>query len=120
MKKLTKKEEEIMQQIWQMEKAFTKEIVEALPEPKPHYNTVSTVLKILVEKGFIAHTKFGNVYQFYPLVSKDSYKEGAVSDLLEKYFDNSYASMIAHFAKNEKLNDQEIENIIELIKSNKS
>lgn len=120
MKKLTKKEEEIMQEIWRQGKAFIKDIVDALPAPKPHYNTVSTVLKILKEKKFVDNVKYGNVFQYFPLVSKDAYKTGAVDDLLEKYFDSSYVNMIAHFAKKEDMNQKDIDEIISLIKSKKS
>ncbi len=109
-----------MQEIWKQGKAFIKDIVDALPAPKPHYNTVSTVLKILKEKNFVNHKKYGNVYQYYPLVSKDEYKTGAVDDLLEKYFDSSYVNMIAHFAKKEDMKKEEIDEIISLIKAKQS
>lgn len=109
-----------MQEIWKQGKAFIKDIVDALPAPKPHYNTVSTVLKILKEKGFVDHVKYGNVYQYFPLVSIDSYKTEEVDDLLEKYFDNSYVNMIAHFAKKQDMQQGEIEEIINLIKSKTS
>ena len=109
-----------MQEIWKQGKAFIKDIVDALPAPKPHYNTVSTVLKILQEKGFVDYVKYGNVYQYFPVVSIDAYKTEEVDDLLEKYFDNSYVNMIAHFAKKQDMDQKEIDEIIKLIKSNKS
>lgn len=120
MLKLTKKEEEIMQIIWRLNQAFIKEIVASLPEPKPHYNTVSTIVKILEDKGFVTHKKFGNVKQFQPVVSKDSYQTEAVDDIIEKYFDSSYKNLIAHFADKEKINESELKEILKLIQSKKS
>ncbi len=119
MLKLTKKEEEIMQVIWTLEEAFIKEVVDRLPIPKPHYNTVSTIIKILEEKGFVKHVKFGNMHRYMPLVSKDDYQTDAVDDIIEKYFDNSYMNLIAHFANKEKINESELKEIISLIKSKK-
>jgi len=120
MKKLTRKEEEIMQALWKVEKAFIKDIVELMPEPKPHYNTVSTIIKILEEKQFVNHVKYGNMYQYFPLISKNEYQSDAVDDLLNKYFNSSYINMIAHFAKKENISEEEQAEIIKLIKKNKS
>ncbi len=120
MQKLTRKEEEIMQVLWTLNKAFVKEIQEELPEPKPHYNTVSTMIKILEEKGFLGRKKFGNMYQYFPIVEKTTYQSDAADDLLEKYFDGSSVNIIAHFAKKEKMSDQEIQEIISIIQSNQS
>jgi len=115
MKKLTRKEEEIMQILWQLDKAFIKDIVDAMPLPKPHYNTVSTMMKILEEKEFVTKEKFGNMLRYQPLLRKEDYKSDAVDDLLAKYFDNSYANMVTHFAQKEKLSANEIEEILSLI-----
>lgn len=120
MKKLTPKEEEIMQVLWKLEKAIVRELVDALPEPKPHYNTVSTMVKILEEKGFVDHEKWGNMYRFFPIVSKDDYQAEEMDDLLEKYFDSSYTNLIAHFAKKEKISEEELKEILQLIQSKKS
>lgn len=120
MQKLTRKEEEIMQVLWGLKKAFVKEIQEELPEPKPHYNTVSTMIKILEEKGFIDRKKFGNMYQYFPVVAKTSYQSDAADDLVAKYFDGSSVNIIAHFAKKENMSEAEIQEIIKMIKSNKS
>ncbi|MDG2449861.1 MAG: BlaI/MecI/CopY family transcriptional regulator [Saprospiraceae bacterium] len=119
MKKLTKKEEEIMQALWQLKNAFVKEVVDALPVPKPHYNTVSTMLKILEEKQFIGHERYGNMLRYSPIVSKDSYQTDAVGDIIEKYFDNSYVNLVTHFAKNENISRGELEDILTTIKNNK-
>lgn len=116
MKKLTQKEEEIMQVLWELNGGFIKDILEAMPLPKPHYNTLSTMMKILQEKGFVSHKKYGNMLQYQPAVKREDYKTDAVGDLLEKYFDNSYMNMIAHFAKNENMTEEEKNEILKLIK----
>ena len=120
MKKLTPKEEEIMQVLWKLEKAIVRELVDALPDPKPHYNTVSTMVKILEEKGFVDHEKWGNMYRFFPIVSRDDYQAEEMDDLLEKYFDSSYTNLVAHFAKKEKISEEELKEILQLIQSKKS
>lgn len=118
MQKLTRKEEEIMQVLWRLENAFVKEILDELPLPKPHYNTVSTMIKILEEKNFIVKQKFGNMNRYSPRVEKSTYQSDAADDLVEKYFDGSAVNIIAHFAKKENMTEQEIQDIIKLIQSN--
>ena len=119
MQKLAKREEEIMQVLWQLGKAFVKEIIDELPEPKPHYNTVSTIVRILEDKGFTAHKSFGNTHQYYPLVSKESYQKSAIGDVLKNYFDDSYSKMVAYFAREEKISEDELAEIIQMIKNKK-
>lgn len=119
MQKLAKREEQIMQAFWKLEKAFVKEVVEQLPDPRPHYNSVSTMVRILAEKGFLSHESFGNTHRYFPIISKEDYQRTVVKDVLGKYFDNSYSKMITFFAKEEKINTEELEQIIELIKKNK-
>jgi len=119
MKALTKKEEAIMQVIWQLEKAFIRDIVDGLPEPKPHYNTVATLVKILVKKGILRSDKLGNTHQYSPIVGFEEYRNDSVIDIKEKFFDNSFTKMFTHFAKNEKLSEEEKEELIRLIKSKK-
>lgn len=118
MQKLTRKEEEIMQVMWKLGKAFVKEIQDDLPEPKPHYNTVSTMIKILEEKEFLERKKIGNMFQYFPKVEKTTYQSDAADDLVEKYFDGSSVNIIAHFAKKENMTEEEIKEIINLIQSN--
>ena len=119
MQKLAKREEQIMQALWELKKAFVKEIVAVLPEPKPHYNSVSTMVRILETKGFIGHHAFGKTHQYYPIISKETYQKEAVGEVLEKYFDNSYSKMVAYFAEQENISQDELENILEMIKNNK-
>ena len=90
MKTLTKAEEQIMQVIWRLEKAFLREIIDELPNPKPHQNTVSTILKILVEKDFAGVNVIGRNHQYYPLVNKGVYSRGSMKSLVKKYFDGSF------------------------------
>ena len=116
--KLAKREEQIMQTFWQLGRAFIKEIIPELPDPKPHYNTVATIVKILEDKGFLAHETVGNIFQYYPLVSREDYQEHAITDIVKQYFNNSYSSMLTYFAKEEKISETELKQIIKLIKSN--
>ena len=116
MKKLAKREEQIMQVLWELGKAFVKEVVEMLPEPKPHYNSVSTMIRILEDKGFLSHQIFGNTHRYFPLVSKEDYQKEVVDDVVEKYFDSSFPKMVTYFAKKEKISEKELEQIIEAIK----
>jgi len=124
MQKLAKREEQIMQALWQLEKAFVKEVIEELPDPKPHYNTVSTIIRILQDKGFVAHKTYGNTHQFYPVISKEEYQQGAVGDVvkdvIENYFDNSYSKMVTHFAKEDKISESELEEIMKMIRDKRA
>ena len=120
MKELTKRENQIMQIIWKLKKAFVRDIVDAFPEPKPHYNTVATLVKILVKKGELQSEKVGISYQYSPTQDFDEYREEHIEDIKKKFFDNSLPKMLAHFAKKEKLSEAEKEELIKIIKSNKS
>lgn len=117
MKKLTEKEDQIMQVIWRLENAFIREVVAELQEPKPHYNTVATLIKILVKKGFLTSEKLGNTDRYSALIPMEVYRQEQIKGIKEKYFGNSLPKMMAHFAKQENLSDQEIEELIGIIKS---
>ncbi|NHF59546.1 BlaI/MecI/CopY family transcriptional regulator [Flavobacteriaceae bacterium TP-CH-4] len=119
MQKLTKREDQIMQLIWQSDGMFIRDIVERLPHPKPHYNTVATIVKILVKKGFLTSEKLGNVDRYNAVVSMEAYRKEDISNIKKKYFDNSFSKMMAHFAKQEQLTDEEIQELIAIIKSKK-
>ena len=114
MEQLTNKEEEIMQALWSLEKAFVKEIVATLPTGN-HYNTVSTIVRNLEDKGFIAHTAFGKTHQYYPTVSKEEYTKRFMNLAMKQYFNNSYKSMVSFFAKEEKISAEELREILEII-----
>lgn len=116
MKSLTRAEEEIMQSLWKLKKGFVKEIIEGLPSPKPHYNTVSTIIGILVEKGYVSYKAYGRSYQYFPTVSKDEYSKRTMKKYLKGYFDGSFASMVSYFAKQKDVNLQEVEDALKEIK----
>ena len=115
--KLAKREEQIMQVFWELGPAFIKEVIPHLPDPRPHYNSVATMVKILEEKGFLDHEAVGNVYRYFPTVSREEYQKHDMKDIVKKYFDNSYPRMLAFFAKEQKLTEDELKEIIHLIKS---
>ena len=115
MKELTRAEEQIMQVLWDLEKAFVKEIRDKLPEPKP-YNTVSTIVRILQDKGFVSHEAFGKSHRYFPLVDKETYTHKFMRNFVGNYFDNSFSRMISFFAKKEDINLQELEEILQNIK----
>ena len=119
MKRLTRKEEELMKILWKLEKAFVKDIVEFYPDPKPHYNTVSSLVRLLQDKGVIGYTQYGNTYQYHPLISKEEYRSSFMSQVVSDYFDNSYKSAVAFFVKEKELSDSEIEELIRMIKEGK-
>jgi len=119
MEKLTNKEEEIMQVLWQLKKAFVKEVVAELPKPKPHYNTISTVIRKMEEKGFIKHNTFGNTHQYYPVISIEAYRKTFMQKTINNYFDHSYKNVVSFFAKEEKISVEELKEIIRLIESKK-
>ncbi len=118
MQKLAKREEQIMQVLWDRGPSFVKEIIEDLPEPKPHYNSVSTMVRILETKGFIDHKAFGKSHQYFAKVEKEQYQGKAVNDLVDNFFNNSYSEMVAYFAKKEKISEAELQDIIKIIKTN--
>lgn len=117
MQKLTNKEEEIMQILWKLEKAFVKEILASIEEDKPHYNTLSTIVRNLEEKGYVSHQAFGNTHQYFPVVSKEQYSQTFLSATLDHYFDNSYKSMVSFFAQEEKITAEELREILALIEN---
>lgn len=119
MNKLAKREEQVMQVLWDLEKAFVKEIIEHFPDPKPHYNTISTIIRILQNKGFVGHEAFGKSHRYYPAISKEEYQQKALGEVVQNYFDNSVPKLVAYFAKQEKISEEELEDIIRLIKTKK-
>lgn len=110
-KELTRAEERIMEVLWQLEKAFVKEVIAELPLPKPAYNTVSTFIRILETKGFIAHHSFGKSHQYFPLILKDEYKTFLADKLLNDYFDNSIVGMFSFFIEKENMDSNKELNV---------
>jgi BlaI family penicillinase repressor len=117
MQKLTNKEEEIMQILWKLKKAFVKEIQTEITEDQPHYNTLSTIVRNLEEKGYVAHNAFGNTHQYYPIVSIEDYSKGFMSTAIDNYFNSSYKSMVSFFAKEEKISAAELREILAMIET---
>ena len=110
-RKLTPAEEEIMQVLWKIERGIIKDILKEFPNPKPAYNTISTVLRIMENKGFVAHEEVGVFYQFYPLITKDAYAKSQAKSLIKTYFESSLPKLTAAFAKEENLSLADIEQI---------
>ena len=119
MKPLTKAEEQIMQSIWKLEEAFLKDIIEAQPEPRPHSNTIATIVKILVDKGFVGVTPIGRVHQYYPLVSKSDYSSSTIRTLVEGYFEGSFSDAISFMVKQKDISVKELELLLQQIKHTK-
>ncbi|KAF2340359.1 BlaI/MecI/CopY family transcriptional regulator [Flavobacterium tistrianum] len=114
--KLAKREEQIMQVFWDLNKAFIRDIIPLLPDPKPHYNSVATIVKILEEKGFLNRETIGNMHCFFPVIKREEYQQFALKDVVSQYFDNSYPRMLAFFAKEQKLTENELDEIVNMIK----
>jgi BlaI family transcriptional regulator, penicillinase repressor len=111
MKELTRAEEEVMQGLWKIGKGFVNEILEHFPEPRPAYNTVSTIVRILEKKGYIGHRAYGKTFQYYPLVSKQEYTRLFMGTVVKGYFDNSYKKLVSFFAGDDKVSVKEMEEI---------
>lgn len=116
MEKLTQKEEEVMQALWNLERAFVKEIVPEL-QGTNHYNTVSTIVRKLEEKGYVAYEAFGKTHRYYPIIEKDAYRNKFVNNAMTSYFNDSYKNMVSFFAKEEKISATELREILEMIES---
>ncbi|MFI3267289.1 MAG: BlaI/MecI/CopY family transcriptional regulator [Rikenellaceae bacterium] len=116
-KELTKVELEMMKILWQTDKAFLSDIVNAIPEPRPAYTTVSTVIRILVKKGYVAYKQYGKIHCYYPLITKEEYAFFAMNRMKSNFFGDSVSNMISFFAKKEKISDAEKAEIVELLNS---
>jgi BlaI family penicillinase repressor len=119
-KTLTKAEEQVMRVLWKLGKGFLKEIIEATPEPKPHSNTTATILKILVEKGFVEYSVHGRNNLYKPMISQTEYGKKSVNQLIKGYFDGSPARLVSQFISDQKLSQAELEILIQQIQSAKN
>jgi BlaI family transcriptional regulator, penicillinase repressor len=113
-KKLTKAEEEVMQILWELRKAFVKDIIDKINGPKPPYNTISTVIRVLERKGFVSHRQYGNTYEYFPLIEKQDYAKVHLKSFMSNYFNNSFPKMAAFFAKENNLSLKDLEEIMRL------
>jgi BlaI family transcriptional regulator, penicillinase repressor len=118
-KNLTRAEEHIMQVIWRLDKAFLREIMDELPNPKPHQNTVATIVKILVEKEFIGVNVFGRMHQYYPLISKEAYSKSTIKSLVKGYFEGSFSNAVSFMVKENNLSIEELELLLQQLKKSK-
>ncbi|PWK78130.1 putative transcriptional regulator [Mucilaginibacter oryzae] len=114
-KELTKAEEQIMQILWQLNEAIVKDIIEEMPEPKPAYNTVSTVVRVLEGKGFIDHKAYGNSHVYFPTISEADYKKFTFDKMMKNYFSNSYQSLVSFIVDEKKISVQELDELTSLI-----
>ena len=117
MEKLTNREEEVMQVLWKLEKAFVKEVTANLPGKDLHYNTVSTLVRKLEDKGYVAHEDFGNTYRYFPIIAKEDYSAEFMKEASAKFFDNSFKNMVSFFAKKEKISAEELREILKIIEN---
>ncbi|MEE4114623.1 MAG: BlaI/MecI/CopY family transcriptional regulator [Marinilabiliaceae bacterium] len=115
MRDLTKAEEQVMQILWDIEKGFVKDILEKFKNPKPAYNTVSTIVRILQDKGFVSHKAYGRTHEYYPLITRDEYKKSHMSSFVKNYFANSYENMVSFFTSENKISVKEMEEIMKLM-----
>ena len=119
MKRLTVKEEEIMRIFWEHGPMFVRELLSFYDEPKPHYNTVSTLVRGLEEKGFVEYKAYGNTYQYYALVSEKEYKSSALKEVVSQYYNNSYINVVSSFIEEEGMSVDELKSLIEYIEQSK-
>lgn len=119
LKELTRAEDQVMQILWKLEKAFVKDIIEHMPEPKPAYNTVSTIVRILETKGFVDHKAYGKTHEYYPLVSRERYTKFYLNNMIKGYFNGSFQNLVSFFAKEHKMNAADIEKLLREVKNEK-
>ncbi len=112
MKHLTNREEEIMELFWDKGALFVKEIIDFLGEPKPHYNTISTIVRLLEDKGFVDHEQFGNTHRYHAIISREEFSRNTLKNMVGKYFNQSYASVVSMFVQEEKISLEEIQELI--------
>jgi len=116
MREPTRAEEQVMQVLWKIKKGFVKDILEHFEEPRPAYNTVSTIVRILQDKGFVNHKAYGRTHEYYPVVSKDDYSKTHLSIFVDNYFSNSFGKMVSFFAREKKISVKEMEEIMKIMK----
>src|SRR3954466_6750974 len=119
-KELTKAEEQVMQILWQLKEAIVKDIIEEMPEPKPAYNTVSTVVRVLEGKGFIDHKAYGNSHVYFPLISDAEYKKFTFDKMMKNYFSNSYQSLVSFIVDEKQLGVKELDELTQLLEDLKN
>jgi BlaI family penicillinase repressor len=119
LKELTKAEDQVMQILWKIERGVVKDIMEEMPEPKPAYNTVSTIVRILEQKGFVDHKAYGKTHEYFPTITKEKYTKFYLNNLLKGYFDGSFQNLVSFFARENKLDAKDLEKLMNEIKNQK-
>ena len=119
-KELTKAEEEVMQILWELKRAFVKDIIEKMPKPKPAYNTVSTIVRILQDKGLVEHHTIGKSHRYFPMISKEEYSKFKMEKLMSGYFEGSFSKMVSFFMNKKKVDTAELDAILQLIEEKKN
>jgi BlaI family transcriptional regulator, penicillinase repressor len=119
MKRLTRKEEDAMKILWAAGKGFVKDLIDLHPNPKPHYNTFSTMIRGLEEQGFIGHHAYGKNHEYYPLVTKEAYRKSLMKNTVTDYFESSYRDVVSFFVEDNKLSSSDLKDIIKLIEKGK-
>src|ERR1035437_5133080 len=120
MKHLTNREEEIMEIFWKKGSMYVKDVIDLLAGTKPHYNTISTVVRGLEEKGFVGHEQFGNTYRYFAVISREEFSKNSIKNLVSKYFNTSYVSVVSMFVEEDKISTEEIQELIRQAKSHKN
>ena len=118
-KDLTKAEEEVMKILWYLKRGFVKDILDNMPDPKPAYNTVSTIVRILQQKEMVSYETFGKSHKYYPLVTKEAYSKFKMENLMTGYFNGSFSNMVSFFMEKKKVNTQELDDILRIIEEQK-
>jgi BlaI family penicillinase repressor len=120
MKELTKAEDQVMQILWTLGKGFVKDIVEMMPQPKPAYNTVSTIIRILERKGFVGYKAYGKTHEYFPLVLKEKYSKFYLNNFLKGYFDGSFQNLVSFFAQEGKMDIRDIDLLLKQLEELKN
>ena len=119
LKELTKAEDQVMQILWRLQKGFVKDIIDEMPNPKPAYNTVSTIVRILETKGFVDHKAYGKTHEYFPLITREKYTKFYLNNLIKGYFNGSFQNLVSFFAKENKMDVHELEKLLEELKNQK-
>lgn len=116
MKELTKAEDQVMQILWKLKKGFVRDIIDKLPDPKPAYNTVSTIVRILEKKGFVSYKAYGKTHEYYPIVDKEEYSDFYLNRMIKNYFGGSFSNLVSFFAKENKLELKDLDKLMHHVK----
>ncbi len=118
-RELTKAELQVMQLLWSMERAYVNDLLDAMDEPKPAYNTISTIVRILERKGFVSHKTYGKTHQYYPVVARDVYVNSMMKGIMNSFFSGSLSNLVSFFTKREQISLEEADKLLEIIENSK-